>query len=227
MELSESEKKILNLFAMYCRSYGAKVVNKEYQFYENSIDWQSSWTSNQSIMSIDSYDEIDNLMESLIDRNSLPKYENCGDYDCTGSLTISINCIDKTINFDFAERVQETDWQGTVFEIDELESINEWMDDVIAHYPNIKFGKVSYNGGGDSGEIDSHMEVNNQSINLPSVVEDLLYRLLENSYGGWEINEGSQGEFIFDFNEKSLTLNHGNNYEEYVNIDIDNETVKF
>ncbi len=34
------------------------------------------------------------------------------------------------------------------------------------------------------------------------------------NYGGWEINEGSQGYFIFDLKNKTVELNHTMNVEE-------------
>ena len=37
---------------------------------------------------------------------------------------------------------------------------------------------------------------------------------LENHFGGWEINEGSDGRFIFDFNEFTVFLDHTYNTEE-------------
>jgi len=43
---------------------------------------------------------------------------------------------------------------------------------------------------------------------VPSQVEDWCYQQLEEHFGGWEINEGSQGEFQFDFNQKTLILTH-------------------
>jgi hypothetical protein len=39
-------------------------------------------------------------------------------------------------------------------------------------------------------------------------IEEWCYKELEENFGGWEINEGSQGEFQFDFNEKTVTLSH-------------------
>jgi hypothetical protein len=37
---------------------------------------------------------------------------------------------------------------------------------------------------------------------------------LEEHYGGWEINEGSDGSFIFNFNDSTIELNLTYN-EEY------------
>ena len=44
--------------------------------------------------------------------------------------------------------------------------------------------------------------------------QDWCYQELENHFGGWEINEGSDGRFIFDFNESTVFLDHTYNTEE-------------
>jgi hypothetical protein len=49
---------------------------------------------------------------------------------------------------------------------------------------------------------------------IPAEIEDWCYRELESNYGGWEINEGSQGMFIFNFNDSTITLEHTDNVEE-------------
>ena len=71
---------------------------------------------------------------------------------------------------------------------------------------------LSYNGSGDSGFVESSFDENNESV--PSAIEDWCYDQLESHFGGWEINEGSDGEFIFNFNDMTITLNHTYNTEE-------------
>jgi hypothetical protein len=38
--------------------------------------------------------------------------------------------------------------------------------------------------------------------------------MLESDFGGWEINEGSQGYFEIDLDNKEITLNHTSNIDE-------------
>ena len=71
---------------------------------------------------------------------------------------------------------------------------------------------LEYNGSGDSAYIESSFDENGDAV--PAGIEDWCYRALENNFGGWEINEGSDGEFILDFNNSMLTLNHTMNTEE-------------
>jgi hypothetical protein len=44
--------------------------------------------------------------------------------------------------------------------------------------------------------------------------EDMFYRMLSINFGGWEINEGSQGDCIIDMDLEQLQLDFQQNYEE-------------
>ena len=76
---------------------------------------------------------------------------------------------------------------------------------------------LRYNGSGDSGYIESNFE-NGDSV--PASVEDWCYQKLENNFGGWEINEGSEGYFLFDGRDKTVKLNHVYNTEESESITL-------
>ena len=44
--------------------------------------------------------------------------------------------------------------------------------------------------------------------NIESVIKDMCYDLLEEHHGGWEINSGSSGEFVFSVPEGSINWQH-------------------
>jgi hypothetical protein len=71
--------------------------------------------------------------------------------------------------------------------------------------------EVRFDGGGDSGYINSLFE--NTKIPVPANIEDYCYNLLEQDFGGWEINEGSQGNFVFYMNDEIVELNFSENTE--------------
>ena len=86
--------------------------------------------------------------------------------------------------------------------------IEEWEEKGVFNdtsIPEDNYLVLKYNGGGDSGYIESDFENGEPS---PGAVEEWCYQQLEDNFGGWEINEGSQGEFQFDFNEKTVILSH-------------------
>lgn len=95
------------------------------------------------------------------------------------------------------------------------EIFEEWENDGVLEdleIPNDGILTIKYNGSGDSGYIESSFEEIGDQV--PSTIEDWCYNQLENHFGGWEINEGSDGEFIFNFHEMTIELNHTYNTEE-------------
>jgi len=97
---------------------------------------------------------------------------------------------------------------------DDKERFDKWMDEDLRliEVPSDGILKLEYNGGGDSGFVENHFNPGTDAV--PSGIEDWCYQQLENNFGGWEINEGSDGAFIFDFNTSTVTLDHTYNTEE-------------
>jgi hypothetical protein len=71
---------------------------------------------------------------------------------------------------------------------------------------------VTYNGSGDSGYLESSF--NETGDGVPAAMEDWCYRELSDNYSGWEINEGSDGQFIFNFHDMTIELVHTENIED-------------
>jgi len=83
--------------------------------------------------------------------------------------------------------------------------------------PEKKEFRLSYNGSGDSGYIEDSFY---SGESVPADIEDWCYRQLENNYGGWEINEGSDGYFLFNMEEKTVSLDHTYNTEESISENL-------
>lgn len=75
---------------------------------------------------------------------------------------------------------------------------------------------VTYNGSGDNGYIEGTYKTDDGKMgSVPGFLEDISYELLED-FGGWEINEGSQGTITI--NPNSIYIEHEWNTEkEYTN----------
>lgn len=98
--------------------------------------------------------------------------------------------------------------------------------------------EVEFDGSGDSGQIDgisldkellkkkmkgckvkngnrwdpqtnSWSPVWEEDVSLEGLIEGVCYEVLEENFGGWEINDGSYGTFSFDVKKRkvSLTMN--------------------
>jgi hypothetical protein len=99
---------------------------------------------------------------------------------------------------------------------------------------------VSFDGCGDSGQIESIVARNADDIEVPlplgdltiqnvdfetcaisdttttagDLIEKLAYGFLQQTHGGWEDNEGAYGEFTFDVADGSITLDYNERYIE-------------
>ena len=115
------------------------------------------------------------------------------------------------INVSLSERkiiitsdIQEQTSEGSSDEYDVIEdpSVQSFLDD-----NEIDNFEVSYSGGGDDGYIedDGYDDEGNQ-YRLSDDLENFLYSKLNNSFGGWEINEGSSGKFII--NRNTMEIEH-------------------
>jgi hypothetical protein len=131
-------------------------------------------------------------------------------------IEIDLDCEDSTISvvldynyYDIGDT--ETDTRS-LEEEEENESLREVFD-VLEDDPDIedRILTIDYSGGGDSGYLEDSF---NSGDSVPAVVSDFCYNMLENRFGGWEINEGSQGNFEIDLDNKEITLNHTYNIDE-------------
>jgi len=99
---------------------------------------------------------------------------------------------------------------------------------------------VSFDGCGDSGQIESIVARNADGVEFPlplgdlrvrgvdfemcaitertttagDLIERMAYEFLEHTHGGWEDNEGAYGDFTFDVAEGSITLEYNERYIE-------------
>jgi hypothetical protein len=99
---------------------------------------------------------------------------------------------------------------------------------------------VSFDGSGDSGQIESIVARNADGGEVPlplgdlpirsvdfemcaiterattagDLIERMAYEFLEHTHGGWEDNEGAYGDFTFDVAEGSITLEYSERYIE-------------
>jgi len=131
------------------------------------------------------------------------------------NLEIKIDCDTKSLtitqNWGYYEAEGE---ESIVFDIDDDEKIGELftlMEEAKLFDNDEPFLELRYDGSGDSGYIQSEFDETNDPV--PSPVEDWCYDRLETNFGGWEINEGSQGRFLFYPENKTIELLHSNNVQ--------------
>ena len=96
---------------------------------------------------------------------------------------------------------------------------------------------VNFDGCGDSGQIENvEARAGDQVVDLPrtdidvlaacwdgsgtdrsavplaDAIESVAYDLLTGTHAGWENNDGAYGEFVFDAQTRTITLDHNERY---------------
>jgi hypothetical protein len=125
-----------------------------------------------------------------------------------------INTEDSQIEKNFSDFSDlRPGWRGDEREVKKL------SDPAIVEELKSVYGdscRCSYDGSGDSGWVQDMVDSSKGSKGLNQQLEYICYDLLELYYGGWEINEGSNGSIDFNFEDQTVELNHSQNVEDNV-----------
>ncbi len=85
---------------------------------------------------------------------------------------------------------------------------DEFVQSMIDHNEGRTNFEFTYNGYGDSGEI------NEDEIGWGNPVYELAYDVIDLYHSGWENNDGSDGQIIIDLENKKIQLYHTSYYSE-------------
>jgi hypothetical protein len=85
---------------------------------------------------------------------------------------------------------------------------DEFVQSMIDHNKGKTNFEFTYNGYGDSGEL------NDDEIGWGNPVFELAYDVLDLYHSGWENNDGSDGQIIIDLENKEIQLYHTSYYSE-------------
>lgn len=92
------------------------------------------------------------------------------------------------------------------FQWDEDDDINPLLDELRLINPEATRYFLGFDGGGDSGSLDNNIISDgptNEFHMVPERIKDWCYGNLP---GGWEIDNGSRGDFTFDLTENTIQL---------------------
>jgi hypothetical protein len=219
--LTIDEKKFLNRICRYLGSLGMENGFIEFEMHTSyfdcdDIDWDeiTHFANNYTAEIPEELIPIFQKALNYVCENDLVEQPDVDDINW-GRVSVEIDCKTKeiSISYDYSyydvgnsesvtHSLDEDDDENLMEVFDALENDEEIIDRVL---------QVDYNGSGDSGYLEDDFTNGNS---VPAVVSDYAYNMLENSFGGWEINEGSQGNFEIDLDRKEITLNHTSNIEE-------------
>ena len=222
--LTPEEKKYLNRTCNYLASMGMtegtisiELENEQGDLSQEDIEWeyvQHFENNYRADLPGGLRPILQKVMNHVIDEDVFES----PDYDTMSyqMISIEIDCTRKelTVTHDYSYYSRD-DGHSIEYDSDEDKArFDEWMEEDMQdiEVPSDGILTLSYNGGGDSGYIESSF--NEISDAVPASIEDWCYKQLEDQFGGWEINEGSDGRFIFNFNNSTVNLEHTFNTEE-------------
>jgi hypothetical protein len=100
------------------------------------------------------------------------------------------------------------------------------MDIVKKKFKKYKTIQMTYEGGGDSGWIDSEVLLDGKkkyklddNKKADKMLEDVAYELLSDLHGAWGNDDGGNGTIIFNLKEGVVDNSHNSYYETSENID--------
>ena len=222
--LTPEEKKYLNRTCNYLASMGMtegtisiELENEQGDLSQEDIEWeyvQHFENNYRADLPGGLRPILQKVMNHVIDEGVFES----PDFDAMSyqNIGIEIDCERKelTVTHDYSYYSRD-DGHSIEYDSDEDKArFDEWMEEDMQdiEVPSDGILTLSYNGGGDSGYIESSF--NEISDAVPASIEDWCYKQLEDQFGGWEINEGSDGRFIFNFNNSTVNLEHTFNTEE-------------
>jgi hypothetical protein len=216
--LTPEEKKYLGKVSRYLASLGMKYgdIQFEMEADEEEISYSENYfpTHFENNYTAEIPDGLVPILKKIIDYfDDANLYGNLpdGGYIDYQRFEITIDGVKREISL---THVYSYNGEGDSTGIEYDDMIEEWEEKGVfnmTEIPEDNYLVLKYNGGGDSGYIESHFDSgarNPYGESVPTEVEEWCYQQLEENFGGWEINEGSQGEFQFDFNEKTVILSH-------------------
>lgn len=213
--LTEEEKKILRIGAKICRSENVDhgVIDIDLMDLVWSIPKEKSLTR--------FFESFSDPYEADVPQICIPIFEKIV-LSIVKEIDFSDNENDRLfLDFYAKEReisirhywnyIDDSNTEGVSYELESDENLKEVFESINEiNNEGYEDFQLDYNGSGDSGYLESDFT---NRLRVPEPVENWCYSELERNFGGWEINEGSSGFFLFDLKNKTVELNHTNNTE--------------
>ena len=208
------------LLYFFLKSEGHDYITVSFNIQSGEIDY---WYDAYGRGSIKLPERLKDFYEKLVNLVMEEDFEI--NYDNYHTINVTYNINDNQLLIRDNEVVLVTKDTGTSEEIDSpdlLETMKNRLD------KGILMMKVEFSGGGDSGYIEDYgYDEKGNNHPIPASMEDFLYNMLESNFGGWEINEGSQGQFEIYNKSSEIILSIGVNEEETETTTLWRGDVKF
>ena len=208
--LDDEQKKLVKRASLLAKSYRPKNPEIYLRFsVEQGGGLEPDW--NGSVCNIDTesgekdidYEQFYDLIFEFVQDNINVFFKpfNNQSEEAWGSILCVFNYNEKTLTFGHDVIYYESSFsleEGKVKPDVAQKLINSKNDS-----ENLQGDVISmrFDGGGDSGSIDGAENELGEEIDVPASFEDFGYDILEKHFGGWENNEGGNGNVLLNFTE--------------------------
>jgi hypothetical protein len=239
IKITDEQKKIINKYNYYLMA----VVGDSGIFWDGYVseddglyDFEGPYTRRY-----DTSDDIDRgssgaiLLNDIIDefvKNNEDEFmsflfcDNCTGY---GNINVKYSPMDSKINiflnitirdsqetenfmaFDDLKNQTQSQW-GSKYEYLKKLGDPKFIEKMKKDYGNTL--EITYDGGGDSGQINDYGDSETSSVRLNEDIESTAYEIIDLYHSGWENNEGGDGRIKFNFEEGTVMLSHNMSYED-------------
>lgn len=177
------------------------------------------------------YNLLNDLVDGFLRENTIEfvDYLYCDECTGYGYVNVRYNPFNSTfsVNMDIGTRGYNTYEHDSTFERLKNQPQGQWgeryaelkklgdsnfIEKMKKDYGNTL--EISYEGGGDSGQINDYGDTDHGSVRINSDIEYVGYEVIATHYSGWENNEGGDGRITFDFENKTVTLHHTENFDD-------------
>lgn len=208
MKLSDQLKKELKKYCLLLHAYSDTSWTTQLWFeadddYIERFDSEIKFHNHRTNQKMEVPPIIENFLQDLrININFDEIYEIWpGENYCRGYLIFKFEPEDELFELVIDFEVETVDDYTFNNQIDNFQLTQEDTTYINNASENNIVSNVTFDGGGDSGYIES---VDSEDREVPRFILDILYEVLEERYGGWEINEGSSGEFEIDYKANTI-----------------------
>lgn len=229
-------KKKFKYLMEFLKQFGFDKITQSYVCYDTGLDWgldemHCSKDGDQSMSkTIKTPSIVRDLLENFFEHYSgeiedIVNEVNYGDwsrYDVEVEIYPKQNKLIYSHSFVYYYDTQSESSEYEFDDEDEDDDIRVKCTEFLNGIGNPDDVTITYDGSGDSGYIESYGNTSSgQRVDLPADIEDICYRELGSNFGGWEINEGSNGEIIITNNSLSIYHNWNVETNEEISLDIE------
>lgn len=213
MAFTPEEKKLLKMYSNILEKFGVDKSYYSFFFgygyseYDSEV-FQVPYNFSNIKDSIPTFNSLTILAKKIYDEMDLEQY--IDDESKWQEIRLTIIPSKKIIEIKNLLTFTETNESEHVMTFEEMSEEQIEGFEKMKLECDCKSDSVNFNGGGDDGYIESKTTEDND---IDGRIEDLFYRMLNDVQSGWEIDEGSQGNFILNYKKNIIILNFGLNVD--------------